>query len=290
MNSHSKPPKPVKRDFEDNAVNLGLLLSEQDSLYGYNMFDNISAWDEDMVKNLVAHKYSRNEALKIIFDIRHHTTRINTSTVLHKSTRANDYNSDASIASTASLSPQLSLEKDTFQREKDSLLDDLALSQAIILSLEETIHSNNSSFYSDAGTSTQKEKDKNSSTKTNEVYDYPQAFPPRAQSSMSRNNSSNSLNSKNSSHSSSPNVRFDLENKDSSKLKKTSSHGYKHYNHLNQAEDYCPRLKQTSSTYELKPGSSLAEDQTQFIERYIEGRGNHDVNKNEVKISSSRWL
>lgn len=63
-------PAPVPKNADDQALEHGLLLSTQESQYGMNMYDAMTAADEPEIQHLVAQGYSVDDAILIIFERR----------------------------------------------------------------------------------------------------------------------------------------------------------------------------------------------------------------------------
>lgn len=56
---------------DERALRIGLLVSEQEAQYGINMYDDIHAGDEPFLHRLIQSGYNEDEAVLIIFEIKH---------------------------------------------------------------------------------------------------------------------------------------------------------------------------------------------------------------------------
>ena len=73
--SFNKGRNPANSNFvpkielaNQEALEVGLLLSKQDSMYGTNMFESLTDEDEDKIEQCIRQGMSRNEAANIIFE------------------------------------------------------------------------------------------------------------------------------------------------------------------------------------------------------------------------------
>ena len=66
-----QPDTPRSRSREEDDMDVAMLLSQQESEFGINMVDAITPADEPEIDRLMRQGYSRNEALRIIFNYRY---------------------------------------------------------------------------------------------------------------------------------------------------------------------------------------------------------------------------
>lgn len=63
--------KTLRRMTSDDAMNLAILLSEQDSMYGVNMYDSLAPQDEATIQTLLREGMTLEQAVLKIFNTKH---------------------------------------------------------------------------------------------------------------------------------------------------------------------------------------------------------------------------
>lgn len=59
---------PIPENADDQALQLGLLLSQQEAMFGSNMYDSLTAADDPIIENFMSKGYSKEEAILYVFE------------------------------------------------------------------------------------------------------------------------------------------------------------------------------------------------------------------------------
>lgn len=70
-NSHSQSNISIGRTSDQEALEIGMIISQQESEFGINMYDSLTPADEPEIANLTSQGYTTDEAILMIFNRRY---------------------------------------------------------------------------------------------------------------------------------------------------------------------------------------------------------------------------